>query len=144
MLRLPELLDEIEAPQLVLCAAWLAPSGEVPEFSNAAWYALLTPGIQPRESLLSQGTYHVKEISRNGNRVQIVVCHPTLGSRYIAVWWRDAGYRAEATGSIRLIGCQAHFEANDYISEHEDEPSFTFSFGERVFSAGDLRGFPRS
>ena len=144
MLRLPELLDEIEAPQLVLCAAWLAPSGEVPEFSNAAWYALLTPGIQPRESLLSQGTYHVKEISRNGNRVQIVVCHPTLGSRYIAVWWRDAGYRAEATGSIRLIGCQAHFEANDYISEHEDEPSFTFSFGERVFSAGDLQGFPRS
>ena len=144
MLRLPELLDETEAPQLVLCAAWLAPSGEVPEFSNAAWYALLTPGIQPQESLLSQGTYHVKEISRNGNRVQIIVCHPTLGSRYIAVWWRDAGYRTEATGSIRLIGCQAHFEANDYISEHEDEPSFTFSFGERVFSAGDLQGFPRS
>ena len=144
MLRLPELAAETEAMQLVLCAAWLAPSGEVPELANSLWYANLTPGIQPRESLLSQGTYHLKEISRNGNRVQIVVCHPTLGSRYIAVWWRDAGYRAEATGSIRQIGCQAHFEANDYISEHEDEPSFTFSFGERVFSAGDMQGFPRS
>ena len=144
MLRLPELAAETETMQLVLCAAWLAPSGEVPELANSLWYANLTPGIQPRESLLSQGTYHVKEISRNGNRAQIVVCHPTLGSRYIAVWWRDAGYRAEATGSTRLIGCQAHFEANDYISEHEDEPSFTFSFGERVFSAGDLQGFPRS
>ena len=142
-LRLAELSDEIEAPQMILCDAWKLPSGEIPEAANAYWYALLTPGIQPRESLLSQGTYHVKEISRNGNRVQIVVCHPTLGSRYIAVWWRDAGYRAEATGSTSLIGCQADFEQDDYISEHEDEPSFTFSFGERVFSAGDLQGFPR-
>ena len=142
-LRLSELISETEAPQMILCAAWKRPSGEIPEYANSVWYGLLTPGLQPQESLLSQGTYHVKEISRNGNRVQIVVCHPTLGSRYIAVWWRDAGYRAEATGSIRQIGCQAHFEANDYISEHEDEPSFTFSFGERVFSASDLLGFPR-
>ena len=65
-LRLPELLDETEAPQLILCEAWKSPSGEVPEAANAAYYALLTPGIQPRESLLSQGAYHVKEISRNG------------------------------------------------------------------------------
>ena len=142
-LRLSELISETETPQMILCAAWKRPSGEIPEYANSVWYGLLTPGLQPQESLLSQGTYHVKEISRNGNRVQIVVCHPTLGSRYIAVWWRDAGYRAEATGSIRQIGCQAHFEANDYISEHEDEPSFTFSFGERVFSASDLLGFPR-
>ena len=141
-LRLAELSDEIEAPQMILCDAWKLPSGEIPEAANGYWYALLTPGIQPRESLLSQGTYHVKEISRNGNRVQIVVCHPTLGSRYIAVWWRDAGYRAEATGSLSQIGCQAHFEEDDYISEHEDEPSFTFAFGERVFSASDLSGFP--
>ena len=143
-LRLAELSDEIEAPQMILCDAWKLPSGEIPEAANGYWYALLTPGIQPRESLMSQGTYHLKEISRNGNRVQIVVCHPTLGSRYIAVWWRDAGYRAEATGSTSLIGCQAEFEQDDYISEHEDEPSFTFSFGERVFSASDLLGFPRS
>ena len=143
-LRLAELSDEIEAPQMILCDAWKLPSGEIPEAANGYWYALLTPGIQPRESLMSQGTYHLKEISRNGNRVQIVVCHPTLGSRYIAVWWRDAGYRAEVTGSTSLIGCQADFEQDDYISEHEDEPSFTFSFGERVFSAGDMQGFPRS
>ena len=143
-LRLAELSDELEAPQMILCDAWKLPAGEIPEAANAYWYALLTPGIQPRENLLSQGTYHLKEISRNGNRVQIVVCHPTLGSRYIAVWWRDAGYRAEATGSTSLIGCQADFEQDDYISEHEDEPSFTFSFGERVFSASDLLGFPRS
>ena len=142
-LRISELAAETEAMQLILCRALVAPSGEVPELANSLWYANLTPGIQPRESLLSQGTYHVKEISRNGNRVQIVVCHPTLGSRYIAVWWRDAGYRAEVTGSTSLIGCQADFEQDDYISEHEDEPSFTFSFGERVFSASDLLGFPR-
>ena len=142
-LRLAELSDEVEAPQMILCDAWKLPSGEIPEAANAYWYALLTPGIQPQESLLSQGTYHLKEISRNGNRVQIVVCHPTLGSRYIAVWWRDAGYRAEATGSLEQIGCQAAFEADDYISEHEEEPSFTFSFGERVFSASDMLKFPR-
>ena len=87
-LRLPELLDETEAPQLILCRAFLAPSGEVPEFANGAWYALLTPGIQPRESLLSQGTYHMKHISRNGNRAFVYVCHPTLGAQGIALDWR--------------------------------------------------------
>ena len=43
-LRLSELLDETEAPQLILCRAFLAPSGEVPEFANGAWYALLHQG----------------------------------------------------------------------------------------------------
>lgn len=79
ILRSVELLDETEAPQLILCEAWISPSGEIPEFANAAWYALLTPGIQPQETLLSQGTYHVKEISRNGNWVGLYVCHPTEG-----------------------------------------------------------------
>ena len=139
MLRLPELLDETEAPQLVLCAAWLAPSGEVPEFSNAAWYALLTPGIQPQESLLSQGTYHLKEISRNGNFVYLVVCHPTIGARFILLHWREAGYRAEIVEDIRSGGCQAAFE------EFDAEPeSIEFGFGERVFSASDLLEFPRN
>ena len=78
-LRLPELLDETEAPQMILCRAWKLPSGEIPEAANAYWYTLLTPGIQPRESLLSQGTYHVKEISRNGNFAFLIVCHPTIG-----------------------------------------------------------------
>ena len=44
-LRLTELLDETEAPQLVSCRAWLAPSARVPEFANGAWYRLLTPGV---------------------------------------------------------------------------------------------------
>ena len=144
MLRLPELAAETEAMQLVLCAAWLAPSGEAPELANSLWYANLTPGIQPRESLLSQGTYHVKEISRNGNRVQIYVCHPTLGARSVLLWWREGGYRAELTGPIGQNGCQAFFEEVDYNADHEDESAFKFSFGERVFSAGDLQGFPRS
>ena len=143
-LRLPELLDETEAPQLILCRAFLAPSGEVPEFANGAWYALLTPGIQPRESLLSQGTYHLKEISRNGNWVGLYVCHPTEGERGIILYWREAGYRAEATGSTSYNGCQAAFEEFDYWGDLGSEDTIRFSFGERVFSAGDLQGFPRS
>ena len=143
-LRLPELLDETEAPQLVLCRAFLAPSGEVPEFANGAWYALLTPGIQPRESLLSQGTYHFKEISRNGNWAGLYVCHPTEGERGIILYWREAGYRAEATGSTSYNGCQAAFEEFDYWGDLGSEDTIKFSFGERVFSAGDMQGFPRS
>ena len=143
-LRLPELLDETEAPQLILCRAFLAPSGEVPEFANGAWYALLTPRIQPRESLLSQGTYHLKEISRNGNMAYVLVCHPTLGSRYVDLAWRDAGYRAEVVGTLRNNGCQANFERRGYIADYETEETIRFTFGERVFSAGDLLGFPRS
>ena len=142
MLRLPELLDETEAPQLVLCAAWLAPSGEVPEFSNAAWYALLTPGIQPRESLLSQGTYHMKDMSRDGNLAYVVVCHPTLGERHVLLHWREAGYRAELLGAQTNIGCQAGYESQQHFTSEPN--TFRFSFGERVFSAGDLQGFPRS
>ena len=142
MLRLPELAAETEAPQLVLCAAWLAPSGEVPELANSLWYANLTPGIQPQESLLSQGTYHVKEISRNGNIVDIFVCHPTLGAQSIFLHWREAGYRAEIVNARQHNGCQAAFEREAY--GFGNEATITFSFGERVFSAGDLLEFPRS
>ena len=143
-LRLPELLDETEAPQLILCRAFLAPSGEVPEFANGAWYALLTPGIQPRESLLSQGTYHLKEISRNGNFAFLIVCHPTIGERYVRLWWREAGYRAEVTGDLQNNGCQATYEIETYREDtYGVEDIFVFSFGERVFLAGELQGFPR-
>ena len=142
MLRLPELAAETEAMQLVLCAAWLAPSGEVPELANSLWYANLTPGIQPRESLLSQGTYHIKEISRNGNIVDIFVCHPTLGAQSIFLHWREAGYRAEIVNARQHNGCQAAFEREAY--GFGNETTITFSFGERVFSAGDLLEFPRS
>ena len=141
-LRLPELLDETEAPQLILCRAFLAPSGEVPEFANGAWYALLTPGIQPRESLLSQGTYHMKDMSRDGNLAYVVVCHPTLGERHILLHWREAGYRAELLGAQTNIGCQAGYESQQHFTSEPN--TFRFSFGERVFSAGDMQGFPRS
>ena len=142
-LRLFELLDETEAPQLILCRAFLAPSGEVPEFANGAWYALLTPGIQPRETLLSQGTYHLKEISKNGNKAWIWICHPTFGARGIGLNWREAGYRAEVHGDFDLSGCQAAYEAGGYTSDVADEDVIKFSFGERVFSASDLLEFPR-
>ena len=140
-LRLAELSDEIEAPQMILCDAWKLPSGEIPEAANGYWYALLTPGIQPRESLLSQGTYHVKEISRNGNIVDIFVCHPTLGAQSIFLHWREAGYRAEIVNARQHNGCQAAFEREAY--GFGNEATITFSFGERVFSTGSLLGFPR-
>ena len=143
-LRLPELLDETEAPQLILCRSFLAPSGEVPEFANGAWYAQLTPGVQPRESLLSQGTYHLKEISWNGNMAYVLVCHSTLGSRYVDLAWRDAGYRAEVVGTLRTNGCQTNFERRGYIADYEPEETIRFSFGERSFAASDLQGFPRA
>ena len=144
-LRLTELLDETEAPQLILCRALLAPSGEVPELANGVWYMLLTPGFQPRENLMSQGTYHVKEISRNGNFAYVIVCHPAIGERTVWMWWREGGYRAEVTGSIKNKGCQATYDADTSLYEDTNgaEDTFVFSFGERVFSAGDTLEFPR-
>ena len=142
-LRLAELSDEIEAPQMILCDAWKLPSGEIPEAASGYWYALLTPGIQPRESLLSQGTYHLKEISRNGNWAGLYVCHPTEGERGIILYWREAGYRAEATGSTSYSGCQTAFEEFDYWGDIGSEDTIKFFFGERVFSAGGLESFPR-
>ena len=140
-LRLPELSAETEAMQLILCQALVAPSGEVPEAANSLWYANLTPGIQPRESLLSQGTYHLKDMSRNGNLAYVVVCHPTLGERHILLHWREAGYRAELLGASSNIGCQAGYESQPHFSSESN--TFKFSFGERVFSASDMLGFPR-
>ena len=143
-LRLYELLDETEAPQMILCRAWKLPEGEIPEGANAYWYALLTLGIQPRESLLSQGAYHMKYISSNGNRDFVYVCHPTLGAQGIALMWREAGYRAESVGETNRNGCQAAFEQYDNSGIPFQEPTTTFTFGERVFSASDLQSFPRS
>ena len=150
-LRLAELSDETEAPQMILCDAWKLPEGEIPEAANGYWYALLTPGIQPRESLLSQGTYHVKEISRNGNFAYLIVCHPAIGARFVALHWREAGYRAEVVEGIRTSGCQAAFEEYDsYFAgttpdgsgDYFTEDTISFGFGERVFSASDLLPFP--
>ena len=125
--------------QIILCRAWLAPEGEIPEMANILFKSGFIPGVQPRESLLSQGTYHLKEISRNGNFAYVIVCHPTIGARFVLLHWREAGYRAEVVEDIRTSGCQAAFE------EFDAEPeSIEFSFGERVFSASDLQGFPRA
>lgn len=149
MLRIPELAAETETMQLILCAAFLAPSGELPELASSLWYANLTPGIQPRESLLSQGTYHLKEISRNGNMAYVLVCHPTLGVKPVYMWWREGGYRAEVTtGPLlesRKWGCQEFFDADSYLYEDTNgaEDTIRFGFGERVVSARELEGFPR-
>ena len=140
-LRLSELISETETPQMILCAAWKRPSGEIPEYANSVWYGLLTPGLQPQESLLSQGTYHLKDMSRNGNLAYVVVCHPTLGERHILLHWREAGYRAELLGASSNIGCQAGYESQPHFSSESN--TFKFSFGERVFSASDMLGFPR-
>ena len=144
-LRLPELVDETETMQLILCRAWLAPEGEIPEMANILFKSGFIPGVQPRESLLSQGTYHLKEISRNGNIAHVVVCHSTLGENHVLLHWRDAGYRAELLGVQSNMGCQAGYENETYIYEDTNgaEDTFRFAFGERVFSAGDLQGFPR-
>ena len=145
ILRSSELLSETETPQLILCEAWISPSGEIPEFANSMWYALLTPGTQPHEQLLSQGTYHVKEISRNGNFAYLIVCHPTIGERYVRLWWRDGGYRAEVTGTLQNNGCQATFEIETYREDtYGVEDIYVFDFGERVFSASDMQNFPRN
>ena len=149
-LRLYELLDETEAPQMIMCSAWKMPSAGIPGGANAYWYALLTPGTQPRANLLSQGTYHVKEISRNGNFAYLYICHPILGVKPVYMWWRARGYRAElTTGPLlesRNWGCQELFEADTYLYEDTNgaENTFRFSFGEQVFSASDLSDFPRN
>ena len=147
-LRIPELVSETEAMQLVLCVALVSPAGEIPEAANSLWYANLTPGIRQQESLLSQGTYHVKEISKNGNIAYLIVCHPTLGERHILLHWREAGYRAEVVTSNlikQVSGCQASYEVETYIYEDTNgaEDTLRYSFGEQVFAASDLSSFPR-
>ena len=149
-LRLSELISETETPQMILCAAWKRPSGEIPEYANSVWYGLLTPGLQPQESLLSQGTYHVKEISRNGNMAYLYICHSTLGIKPVYMWWREGGYRAElTTGPLlesRNWGCQEFFEADTYFYEDTNgaEDTIRYTFGQQVFAAADLQGFPRA
>ena len=144
-LRVVELLSETETMQIILCVALTAPEGEIPEFANSLYKAQFIPGVQPLESLLSQGIYHVREISRNGNLVHVVVCHPTLRERHVLLHWREGGYRAEMLAYSTHTGCQGTFEGETSISEDSNgaEDTFRFAFGERVFSAGDLQEFPR-
>ena len=141
LLRSSELLDETETMQLILCRAWLTSEGELSEVANTLFLSGFIPGVQPRESLLSQGTYHVKDMSRNGNLAYVVACHTTLGERHILLHWREAGYRAEVLGIQTNIGCQAGYENQPHFSSEPN--TFTFPFGEHVFTASDLSEFPR-
>ena len=141
LLRLTELFSETETMQLLLCRAWLAPEGEIPEMANVLFKSGFIPGVQPLETLLSQGTYHLKDMSRNGNLAYVVACHTTLGERHILLHWREAGYRAEVLGIQTNIGCQAGYESQPHFSSEPN--TFTFPFGEHVFTASDLSEFPR-
>ena len=140
-LRSSELIDETETMQIILCEAWISPEGEMAEIANTLYLSGFIPGVQPRESLMSQGTYHLKEISRNGNIADVFICHATLGAQQILLHWREAGYRAEAINPRQYNGCQAAFEREAY--GFGDEATVTFAFGEQIFTASDLSEFPR-
>ena len=142
-LRLPELLDETETMQIILCRAWLAPEGEIPEMANILFKSGFIPGVQPRESLLSQGTYHMKFISPNGNKAFVYVCHPTLGGQGVMLYWREAGYRAEVVNRRNYDGCQATFTQYDDSGIPFQDGEISFAYGEHVFTASDLEEFPR-
>ena len=134
-LRFQEIMQETSASHLILCAPWVTGSGYLPR----AAYSVANTFAVPVTEFWSQSTYHIKEISRNGNLAYVVACHPTLGSRFLFLWWSGSGYRATTAEAIRHSGCQAAFE------EFDAEPeSIEYTFGERSFSASELQGFPRA
>ena len=134
-LRFEEIMKETSADHLILCAPWVTGSGSLPWAS----YSVANTFAVPVTDFWSQSTYHIKEISRNGNLAYVVACHPTLGSRFLLLWWSGSGYRASTVESIRTSGCQAAFE------EYEAEPeSIEYSFVERSFAASELLDFPRA
>ena len=144
-LRFEEIMKETSASHLILCAPWVTGSLSIPW----AAYSVANTFAVPVREFWSQSTYHIKEISRNGNYAYVVVCHPTLGVRDVRLYWKNPGYRALTVGPIGQNGCQARFEEVPYIRDDTDlgdvrEDTFTFSFGERVFAASDLLGFPRA
>ena len=135
-LRFEEIMQETSASHLILCAPWVAGSLSMPW----AAYSVANTFAVPVREFWSQSTYHVKEISRNGNLAYIVVCHPTLGQRHVLQHWNGSGYRSTTVGPIEFVGCQQSYESEE---NNDAEDTFIFAFGERVFSAGDLQGFPR-
>ena len=148
-LRFEEIMKETSADHLILCAPWVAGSGSLPWAS----YSVANTFAVPVTDFWSQSTYHIKEISRNGNNVYLVACHPTLGSRFIDLWWSDSGYRATTVEAIRYSGCQAAFEeyddyfagtAPDGAGNYFTEDTISYSFGQQVFAASDLQDFPRA
>ena len=135
-LRFEEIMKETSADHLILCAPWVAGSLSMPW----AAYSVANTFAVPVREFWSQSTYHVKEISRNGNLAYIVVCHPTLGQRHVLQHWNGSGYRSTTVGPIEFVGCQQSYESEE---NNDAEDTFIFTFGERAFSAGDLQGFPR-
>ena len=135
-LRFEEIMKETSADHLILCAPWVAGSLSMPW----AAYSVANTFAVPVKDFWSQSTYHIKEISRNGNLAYIVVCHPTLGQRHVLQHWSASGYRSTTVGPIEFVGCQQSYESEE---NNDAEDTFIFAFGERVFSAGDLQGFPR-
>ena len=135
-LRFEEIMKETSADHLILCAPWVAGSLSMPW----AAYSVANTFATPVTDFWSQSTYHIKEISRNGNLAYIVVCHPTLGQRHVLQHWSGSGYRSTTVGPIEFVGCQQSYESEE---NNDAEDTFIFAFGEQTFSAGDLLGFPR-
>ena len=148
-LRFEEIMKETSADHLILCAPWVTGSGSMPW----AAYSVANTFAVPVREFWSQSTYNIKEISRNGNLAYVVACHPTLGSRFLLLWWSGSGYRANTVEDIRTSGCQAAFEEYDDLfagtvpdgaGNYFTEDTFSFTFGERSFAASELLDFPRA
>ena len=149
ILRFQEIMQETSASHLILCAPWVTDSGGLPWAS----YSVANTFAVPVTEFWSQSTYHVKEISRNGNLAYVVACHPTLGSRFLLLWWSGSGYRANTVEAIRTSGCQAAFEEyDDYFAgtvpdgagNYFTEDTISYTFGQQVFPASELLDFPRA
>lgn len=140
-LRFEEIMKETSADHLILCAPWVAGSGSLPW----AAYSVANTFAVPVTEFWSQSTYHVKEISRNGNIAYLIVCHATLGQRHVLLHWHTSGYRASTVGPIEFVGCQQSYESETHIYEDTNgaENTIRYTFGQQVFTASDLLGFPR-
>ncbi len=141
-LRFQEIMKETSASHLILCASWVTESGSMPW----AAYSVANTFAAPVREFLSQGTYHIKEISRNGNLAHVIVCHPTIRERHILLHWHQTGYRAIQLAYSTHTGCQGTFDGETSISEDTNraEDTIRYTFGQQVFAAADLQGFPRA
>ena len=141
-LRFQEIMKETSADHLILCAPWVTESGSMPWAS----YSVANTFAVPVREFLSQGTYHIKEISRNGNLAHVIVCHPTIRERHILLHWHQTGYRAIQLAYSTYTGCQGTFDGETSISEDTNgaENTIRYTFGQQVFPASELLDFPRA
>ena len=141
-LRFAEIMQETSASHLILCAPWVTDSGGLPWAS----YSVANTFAVPVREFLSQGTYHIKEISRNGNLAHVIVCHPTIRERHILLHWHQTGYRAIQLAYSSHTGCQGTFDGETSISEDTNgaENTIRYTFGQQVFTASELLDFPRA